>query len=803
MARQRGLDTKIQITRGFVTEFTPVAFPQEAAIDIDNCIIDTDGSIRRRPGIDLEQRFVLKDINGGVLQLGELESHAFSTHLWEFVSNSGTLNIVVQQIGAVVQFYAQIGALSANFLGELDLASFAVNSALMPQTPMEMTSGLGDLFIVSEHMESVKIDYDGATFTATQITIQQRDFEGLEDNLAIDERPTELTRSHYYNLKNQGWTDANINTFGGLATTTDLCAGTGGSPLAAAAGKDWPSNADIMTVGIITNTSGDLEFDPDFIREDFLGNTPAPKGHFILDAFFKDYDAVLGCPGTGSEVFVNRPEAVAFHQGRVFYTSPVVQNRGNGIYYSQQLLTDDRVGRCYQEADPTANEINDLIATDGGFLPTPGVGQVYRMQELGHGIVIIASNGIWFLTGAEIGSAITATSIRLDKIHSSGALSASNVVQAEGQLYFFGVEGIMQVALDETGAAAVSNITQDSIQTFYINISASARETAQAVFIPEQRKIYWAYRETPAAETTSTRSANRLLILDLDIRGFYKYSIGEDALNNFPEIVGLSLVKPLASGTSEETITTTDLTVVTDIAGDPLTAEINSDLGQITTLKAAAMVYSSADSGYKMSFATFHSRAFVDWFFVDLAGLPMTSFVEFAEFNMGAPHTKGTPTYVHSFYSAVSKNLEPGGYYELPPLFWQSEGVRFSQSVNEVLHKGAPDFRVSQSVVEVLHQPESDLRVGQSVVEAFHTLDITSEQLEEANDTLGKMRNNMTAWQDAIDVMLANPGLCFAAVGIVSISIDVTLINAVAPTVFSLYLSTEAQYNSLIAANCS
>ena len=45
MARQRGVDTKVQITRGFVTEFTPLAFPQEAAIDIDNCIIDTDGRI--------------------------------------------------------------------------------------------------------------------------------------------------------------------------------------------------------------------------------------------------------------------------------------------------------------------------------------------------------------------------------------------------------------------------------------------------------------------------------------------------------------------------------------------------------------------------------------------------------------------------------------------------------------------------------------------------------------------------------------------------------------------------------------
>ncbi|MEE8208096.1 MAG: hypothetical protein V3T88_03965, partial [Nitrosomonadaceae bacterium] len=446
MARQKSVDAKIQVTRGFVTEFTPVGFPQEAAIDIDNCIIDTDGSVRRRPGVDLEQGFVLNNVNGAVLAKGDIQTQAFSTHLWEFVSNSGTLNIVVQQVGTIIQFYAQIGAVSGNFLGEVDVLSNAVNPAEAPLFPFEMTSGLGALFVVSEHIEPLKITYDGSNFTVTEITIQQRDFDGLDDSLTIDERPAVLTKSHYYNLLNQGWTDANLNTFAGLATSTNICAGPGGTGLAALAGQLWPSNSDIMTVGIVVNASGDLAFDKDFILEDFLGNTPAPKGHFILDSFNKQYDIVADCSGIGSEVTPNRPQAIAFHQGRIFYSSPVVQNRGNGIFYSQNLLSDDRAAKCFQEADPTAAEINDLIATDGGFLPIPGVGQVLNMQEFGNGVIILASNGVWYITGAEIGSAVTATSIRLDKIHPSGALSASNVIQAEGQLYYFGIEGIMQIA---------------------------------------------------------------------------------------------------------------------------------------------------------------------------------------------------------------------------------------------------------------------------------------------------------------------------------------------------------------------
>ncbi len=704
MARQKAVDTKIQITRGFVTEFTPVGFPQEAAIDIDNCIIDTDGSVRRRPGIDLEKSFALNLVNGAVLNKGDLETLAFNTFLWESVANSGTLNIVVVQVGLVLQFYSQIGAVSSNLLGEVELSTHTVDLSQAPLFPLNFAGGLGSLFVVGEHIKPLKISYDGSTFTIVELLIEQRDFDGLEDNLRVDERPTVLDRNHYYNLLNQGWTDANINTFGG--TSANLCADTAGAGLNAGSGKDFPSNSDIMTVGIVVNSSGDLEFDPSFIREDFLGNTPAPKGHFILEAFNKDYDLVSDCSGMGNEITPNRPEAIAFHQGRVFFTSPVVQNRGNGIFYSQNLLTDDRASKCFQEADPTAAEINDLIDTDGGFLPAPGVGQIVNMEEFGNGVVILASNGVWYLTGAELGMGFTATSLRLDKVHSSGALSAGSMVQAEGQLFYWGTEGIMQVAVDEAGTVSASSISQNSIQQFYVNISATARKNAAAVYIPEQRKIYWSYRDTAKDADQTQRNANKMLILDLDIKGFYKYTIGEDSANNLPEIMGLSLVQSIAAGVqTTEVLTDSLLVTVTDIAGNPITSVGEADGAQVTTLKMATMTYSTLNSGYMVSFATVDDRSFVDWrlFSTDGLGLPMNSFVEFAEFNMGAVHTKGSPTYVHSYFSKSSKNLDPGGYYELPPLYYESVGVRTTQSVVEVLYSSPSDFRVTQSIVEVLH----------------------------------------------------------------------------------------------------
>ncbi len=706
MAKQKGLDTKIQVTRGFVTEFTPVGFPQEAAVDIDNCIIDTDGSVRRRPGIDLEKSFALNLINGAVLNKGDLATQAFNTFLWEGVANSGTLNIVVVQIGLILQFYAQFGAVSSDLLGELDLTANVVNLAEAPLQTMNFAGGLGQLFVVSEHIKPLRISYDGTTFTIVELLIQQRDFDGFDDGLRIDERPTSMDKLHYYNLLNQGWTDENINTFGG--TSLNLCAASGNIGGAqAASGKDWPSNSDIMTVGIVVDGSGNLNFDPEFIREDFLGNTPAPKGHFILESFNKQYDIVADCSGIGQQVTPNRPEAVAFHQGRVFFTSPVVQNRGNGIYFSQQLISNDRASKCYQEADPTAAEINDLIATDGGFIPAPGVGQIVSLVEFANGIVILATNGVWYLTGSELGSGFSATSLRLDKVHSGGALSAGSVVLAEGQLFYWGAEGIMGLGIDEAGTVTATSVTQNSIQQFYVNISATARKQAAAVYIPEQRKIYWTYRDTAKDVTNTARNANKVLILDLDIKGFYKYTLGEDAANNLPEVMGLSLVGSVADGVQTTEVLTDSFGVtVTDIAGDPITNIGVAEGAQVTTLKLATMSFSTLNSGYMMTFATIDDRAFVDWRLssTDGLGLPMESFVEFADFNYGSVHTQGQSKYVHSFFSKASKNLDPGGYYELPPLYYESFGVRTTQSVLEVLYSSPSDFRVTQSIVEVLHK---------------------------------------------------------------------------------------------------
>jgi len=360
---------------------------------------------------------------------------------------------------------------------------------------------------------------------------------------------------------------------------------------------------------------------------------------------------------------------------------------------------------------------------------------------MANGVAVIASNGVWYITGAETGSGVTATSIRLDKISNDGALSASSVVEAAGALFYFGIEGIMQITIDAINGAKAENITRTSIQTFYVNIGAASRAGAHAVYIPEQRKIYWGYRDNPASESLTQRTFNIILVLDLDIKGFYKYSIAESSQAQFPQIVGMSMVRPFAEASSSESVLELDGTEVTELDGTtPVTELITSDVGQISALKVATAVFSTIDSGWKVSFSTFHSRSFVDWFDYssDGQGLPMLSFVEFAEFNMGAIHTKGKPTYVHSYFSKTSKNLTPGGYYELPPLYYTSTGLRVSQSVLEVLNKPSSNLRVTQSVLEVLLSPPSDFEVSQSILEVANATD-PLDNVEAATATVNNL----------------------------------------------------------------
>src|SRR6478735_2677405 len=115
------------------------------------------------------------------------------------------------------------------------------------------------------------------------------------------------------------------------------------------------------------------DFKPEVLQKLFMGNNRAPQGHYLLYAFDKDRTKVSGIADLPKETVTERPASCAFFGGRVFW------GVNSTVYYSQLLTGRQKAGLCYQVADPTAENLSDLVATDGGVIPIPEISQIVRL----------------------------------------------------------------------------------------------------------------------------------------------------------------------------------------------------------------------------------------------------------------------------------------------------------------------------------------------------------------------------------------------------------------------------------------
>ena len=224
------------------------------------------------------------------------ETTALSYHYWESVGGEGSTNFHVFQLANLLHFLEDVeGNLSGNFKSftfDLDnhLTSGYTDSSVFK---VDMIDGEGRLFVVAKGLEPFYLEYDstGDSISSVLIGINVRDFTGLDDQLEIDERPASLSEEHDYNLKNQGWWQQRRET----------AAGADVNPITAFNTNEgaYPSNADIAWLGMVDDGSGNLVFSTEEITLLTLGNTPAPKGHFIIDPFNIEYESLRLLTNTG------------------------------------------------------------------------------------------------------------------------------------------------------------------------------------------------------------------------------------------------------------------------------------------------------------------------------------------------------------------------------------------------------------------------------------------------------------------------------------------------------------------------
>lgn len=534
MPRAVAVKNYFQFNKGLITEATGLSYPEnsmKAAVNID---INYDGSVSRRKGLAYETDHALSGV--GV----SLEDNAvIQTFLWE---NAGTLkdsDILVVRHSDTVRFYDTTqGAVSGNYLGQIALPPAAAGSTVC------FEKGSGFLLIASENMDTRAVEYDGLSFTTTNISPKIRDLEGLDDGLENNERPfndpwnadslmfTDINigpapQSEYlYNLTNQGWPAKKVLRWTGSVPhyswyyfRIDV--------------GSYPAHSDKYI-------SEDERYDARPEKSQDASTSDPVKGRLIIDAFninrasaltsISDYGSKFDLIAAdidsryGTDSIDERPSAVGFFQGHVLIGSVNNSRYASKIFVSQSVRKVSDISKCYSVNDPTDDIESSPLDTDGGIITIAGLGHVYAFRNLGPYCVIFSNTGIWSLRASE-DSVFSINNVIVDKLSDVGATGYDNIVPVDSAIVYWTNQGIYSVSPSSNSLSlSVQNISENTIQTLYNTISSIQKNNTAGILDKNSRKVYWMYNSNLTSESGFRSYFNKALVLDLRLESFYEYS---------------------------------------------------------------------------------------------------------------------------------------------------------------------------------------------------------------------------------------------------------------------------------------
>lgn len=462
--------------------------------------------------------------------------------------------------------------------------------------------------------------------------------------MAVDTRPSTLTSIHNYNLRNQGW-----------PTTFPIAADAIDSDPVLKFYEDtgtYPSNADIVYLGkaaAADNAANVGKFESATLKKAITGNTPAPKGHFIINAFDRNRQTVSGIDGIYNpsvDKEDNRPVAVSFYTGRIWYLMP-----DGKVYYSQVLTEIANASKCYQEADPTAEDINDLIATDGGELDISGISQGLNLIPIRAELAVVADNGVWTISGGA-DKAFTATDQELRKITNIGSVGSQSVVEAEGTVLYWSEGGIYAlVQNDVTGYLEAQNLTENTIQTFYLEIPEISKRYARGYYDKANKKVFWFYNSDSSFDGDTWRyKYDSALIYDFVLKAWYTYSWN---VTDYPFLAAMITKAPTSTTTSTEDVTDSGVTV-TD-GGEDVTSDIALQSTSDVKLKLLTFAETATDT-WRYTFSEFNSNDMLDWYTFDDTGVDYSSYIETGHDIAGDLISEKEAGSVYTFFKRTEQN---------------------------------------------------------------------------------------------------------------------------------------------------
>lgn len=302
---------------------------------------------------------------------------------------------------------------------------------------------------------------------------------------------------------------------------------------------NYPSNADIWWLYKDTT----LKFNPTLLFQQVQQQvTPAPKGAFVVNPFNIDRSSASGIQGLTTVVTTQRPLTGAFYQGRLFYAGVNSSQQAAGdeafytwtenIYFSQIIQNTSSFSKCYQQNDPTNQNLFEIVSSDGGQIVIPGCGAIYKLFPLRFGLLVFAANGIWFI-GGSTGIGFSASDYTVTKISSIRAIAGTSFIDVQGYPMFWNQEGIYYVTPSAQGGSAhspdiqldVQNLTLGTILTFYDDIPLSSKYFARGDYDELNYIVQWLYISTGDTGIHTRYNYDSVICYNIITKAFYPYTL--------------------------------------------------------------------------------------------------------------------------------------------------------------------------------------------------------------------------------------------------------------------------------------
>lgn len=536
-------------------------------------------------------------------ELYETPLTSVSGYYWNSYNKSGDNCIVVQK-GKYLEIYSDTKPFSKNPTVSFDLSKYITNLDKFLVTPISYTAGEDFLIPHSPYLEPFYIKYTGYDIIDTKFSLKIRDLLGLDDGLAYGEAPANLSDFHKYNLYNQGWSQKNIDKFheeisadsfynkaGGIADSGLNPLVSNFTPVAGST-KVYPANNLQWFVGKNTERN----FDPSELVKTYFGNTPAPRGKYILDFMNKDRASASGIDSVPTEKTEGSITSCIFYSGRFFYLVD------NTVLFSQTIRDNDAcIGFCYPEADPTSEDISDIVDTDGGMIMFQDLGKPHKLAKYLLGLLVFGSRNVYSIQ-AETGTSFTATAYGTEFITNAGAYNKDSIVAGDNQVFYWSPLGIYGIGPDQqTGLSAKAvNLSENTIQTWYNALPVFSKENAKGVYDYINSRVLWFY----PTDKDNVHRLDAYLQLHLKTGAFYpgKLAEGGYVLSSFLVNRPFKIEPSIALWAGEDI-------VYDDEENEVVSHAYRNELDEYVSFANLAYI---TDEG-NIFFCDFNDRDFIDW----------------------------------------------------------------------------------------------------------------------------------------------------------------------------------------------